>query len=126
VPLFTDDAPTVRYAVDFARVYGVAGAALACFSALSGSLQGASETRIPLVARVSGMFGLFLGASWLLGRTAGFGPTGAYVGVSLAYGWMALVVAAGFRYTDWAGRAAELMAERGSGSDDPTEDPATD
>jgi len=76
------------------------------------------------------MFGLFLGASWLLGRTAGFGPTGAYVGVSLAYVWMALVVAAGFRYSGWADRAAALMAERGTGLDDPdvdeTEEPATD
>ena len=130
VPLFTDDASTIRYAVDFARVYGVAGAALACFSALSGSLQGASETRIPLVARVSGMFGLFLGASWLLGRTAGIGPPGAYVGVALAYVWMALVVAAGFRYSGWASRAADLMAERGSGVDGPTvdesEEPVTD
>jgi putative MATE family efflux protein len=133
VPLFTDDAPTVRYAVDFARVYGVAGTALACFSALSGALQGASEPRVPLLARVSGMFGLFLGASWLLGRTVGLGPTGAYVGVSLAYAWMALVAIAGFRYSGWAGRAADLMAERGSGVDsegdsevDEPEEPATD
>ncbi|MGM0447817.1 MAG: MATE family efflux transporter [Methanobacteriota archaeon] len=115
VPIFTDDAATVASAVDFARVYGLAGAALACFSALSGSLQGASETRIPLVARVSGMFGLFLGLSWLLGRTAGFGPEGAYVGVFAAYAWMALVVAAGFRYSGWASRAADMMDARGSG-----------
>ncbi|SFR34138.1 MULTISPECIES: MATE family efflux transporter [Halorubrum] len=115
VPIFTDDAATIGYAVDFARVYGVAGAALACFSALSGSLQGASETRVPLVARVSGMFGLFLGLSWLLGRTAGLGPAGAYVGVSAAYVWMALVVAAGFHYSGWATRAADMMDARGSG-----------
>ncbi|TKX74321.1 MATE family efflux transporter [Halorubrum sp. GN11_10-6_MGM] len=115
VPVFTDDAATVASAVNFARVYGVAGAALACFSALSGSLQGASETRIPLVARVSGMFGLFLGLSWLLGRTAGFGPTGAYVGVSAAYVWMALLVAVGFRHSGWASRAADMMDARGSG-----------
>ena len=123
VPIFTDDPATVAYAVDFARVYGVAAAGLACFSALSGSLQGASETRIPLVARVSAMFGLFLGLSWLLGRTAGFGPAGAYVGVFAAYGWMALVVAAGFRYSDWATRAADMMDARGSG---PSADPEPD
>ena len=117
VRLFTSDPETASYAVDFARVYGLAGAALVCFSALSGSLQGASETRIPLVARVSGMFGLFLGLSWLLSRTLAFGPEGAYVGVFLAYCWMALVVAAGFRYTGWAPRAAEMMAERGSAAD---------
>ena len=142
VPAFSDDPETVTYAVAFARVYGVAGVALVCFSALSGSLQGASETRIPLVARLSGMVGFFVGLSWLLGRTAGVGPTGAYVGVLLAYAWMALLVAAGFRYTDWAGRAGDLMAERGTadraaggdsatgddrGTDDSaSDDPATD
>jgi len=63
------------------------------------------------------MFGLFLGLSWLLSRTLAFGPEGAYVGVFLAYCWMALVVAAGFRYTGWAPRAAEMMAERGSAAD---------
>jgi hypothetical protein len=74
------------------------------------------------------MFGLFLGASWLLGRTAGLGPSGAYVGVTLAYGWMALVVAVGFRRSGWAGRAAAMMAERGSGVEDPggVDDPQVD
>jgi Na+-driven multidrug efflux pump len=87
---------------------------LVAFSALSGGLQGASETRIPFAARTTGMFGLFLGLSWLLGETLGFGPVGAYVGVVAAYLWMALVVAWGFERSDWAGRAAEMMAERGS------------
>ncbi|GAB3414636.1 MATE family efflux transporter [Haloparvum alkalitolerans] len=109
-----DDPATLEYAVDFARVYGLSAAALVCFSALSGSLQGASETRIPLLARVTGMFGLFLGLSWLLGETLGLGPSGTYVGVLLAYVWMAAVVAAGFAYTDWAPRAADMMAERGT------------
>ncbi|WP_066412222.1 MATE family efflux transporter [Halorubrum aethiopicum] len=117
VRLFTADPATVEYAVDFARVYGLAGGALACFTSLSGALQGASETRIPFAARLTGMFGLFLGASWLLSRTAGFGPSGAYVGVFLAYCWMALVVAVGFRRSGWATRAAAMMAERGSGGD---------
>ncbi|WP_281195928.1 MATE family efflux transporter [Halorubrum sp. F4] len=115
VRLFTSDPATVEYAVDFAGVYGLAGGALACFSSLSGALQGASETRIPFAARLTGMFGLFLGASWVLGRTAGLGPPGAYVGVFLAYCWMALVVAVGFRHSGWAARAAGMMAERGSG-----------
>ncbi|MFC5279816.1 MATE family efflux transporter [Halorubrum rubrum] len=117
VRLFTSDPATVEYAVDFARVYGLAGGALACFTSLSGALQGASETRIPLAARLTGMFGLFLGASWVLSRTAGVGPPGAYAGVFLAYCWMALVVAVGFRHAEWATRAATMMAERGSGGD---------
>jgi len=44
----------------------------------------------------------------------GWGPLGAYVGIGATYVWMALVVAAGFQFTGWAGRAAEMMAERGS------------
>jgi len=123
VAVFTDDPETVRYAVDFARVYGFAAPVLVSFSALSGSLQGASETRIPLIARVTGMFGFFLGASWLLGRTLGYGPVGAYVGVFLAYAWMALVVAWGFGFTDWADRAAGMMAERGTAAGDAGTEP---
>ncbi|MGZ0747843.1 MATE family efflux transporter [Haloparvum sp. AD34] len=118
VALFTDDPATVGYAVAFARVYGFAGAVLVCFSALSGSLQGASETRIPFVARVTGMFGFFLGFSWLVGRTLGYGPVGAYVGVFLAYAWMAGSVVYGFRATGWADRAASMMAERGTAADE--------
>ena len=116
VRLFASDPATVRYATDFARVYGLAGGVLVAFSALSGGLQGASETRIPFAARTTGMFGFFLGASWLLGETLGFGPVGTYVAVVAAYGWMALVVAWGFERSDWAGRAAEMMAERGPAS----------
>jgi Na+-driven multidrug efflux pump len=114
VRLFTDDPATVRYATAFTRVYGVAGGLLVGFSALSGGLQGASETRIPFAARTTGMFGCFLGLSWLLGETLGYGPVGAYVGVAAAYAWMALVVAWGFERSDWASRAAEMMAERGT------------
>jgi Na+-driven multidrug efflux pump len=117
VRLFTDDPATARYATAFARVYGVAAVALVGFSSLSGGLQGASETRIPFLARTTGMFGGFLGVSWLVGSTLGYGPVGAYVGIAVAYLWMALVVVWGFERTEWASRAAEMMAERGTGSE---------
>lgn len=119
VRLFTDDPETARFATDFARVYGFAATALVSFSALSGSLQGASETRIPFAARTVGMFGLFLGLSWLLGRTLGFGPVGAYIGVFAAYVLMALVVGWGFAKTGWADRAARMMADRGTADVEP-------
>jgi Na+-driven multidrug efflux pump len=114
--LFASDPETVRYATNFARVYGLAGGVLVAFPALSGGRQGASETRIPFAARMTGMFGLFLGLSWLLGETLGFGPVGAYAGVVAAYAWMALVVMWGLERSDGAGRAAETMAERGRAS----------
>lgn len=114
VTIFTTDDTTARFAVNFTRVYGLTAVALVAFSALSGALQGASETRIPFFARTSGMFVFFLGVSWLLGRTLNYGPVGAYVGVFLAYLWMALVTSWGFAVTRWADRATVMMAERGT------------
>ncbi|PSQ30304.1 MATE family efflux transporter [Halobacteriales archaeon SW_6_65_46] len=112
VGVFASDPTVTQFAVDFTRVYGLAGIALAAFSAFSGGLQGASETRIPLFARTSSKFGLFVGLSWLLALTLGYGPVGVYVGVGLSYLWMALVVWWGFEWTGWAPRATEMLSER--------------
>jgi len=113
VALLTDDPETVHHGVWFARAYGLSAPALAAFVALSGALQGASETRVPLLARATGMFGVFVGFSYLAGVVLGFGPAGAYWSVALSNVWMAGVVAVGFHYGDWADRAASMMAERG-------------
>jgi putative MATE family efflux protein len=115
--LFTDDALTLRYASGFARVYGAVAVPVAVFVVLSGALQGAGETRVPFVARVSGAFLFLLGLSALLVRW-GWDVPGVYAGVGLSWVWMALVAALGFRYLDWAGRAAEMMAERADAAED--------
>ncbi|MFB6269563.1 MAG: MATE family efflux transporter [Halobacterium sp.] len=112
VSLLTDDAETVRHGVWFARAYGLSAPFLAAFVALSGALQGASETRVPFAARTTGMLGFLIGFSYVAGVTLGWGATAAYWGVALSNAWMALVAAAGFHYGDWAGRAAGMMAER--------------
>ena len=115
VSVFDVDAAAVPYAVAFARVYGLTAPFLVGYSVLSGALQGASETRIPLVARVTATFGLLLGVTYLVGVGLGYGPIGAYWGVALQFVWMALIALAGFRHSGWAARAAEMMTERGSG-----------
>ncbi|XVH30366.1 MATE family efflux transporter [Haloferacaceae archaeon DSL9] len=104
----------LEYAVTFAQVYGLSGPILALFVGLSGSLQGAGETRIPFLARLTGMFGFFVGFSALAIVLVGTGPIGAYLGVFLAYAWMAGFVFVAFSRTDWAGRATDMMRERGS------------
>ncbi len=107
----------IPYATRFAQVYGLTGVFLVTFTVLSGALQGASETRIPLVARLTGTFGMLLGGTYLLGVLLGYGATGAYWAVGFQYIWMAMIVALGFAYSGWAGRAAEMMAERGTPTD---------
>ncbi len=114
VGVFTDDPETARYAVDFARVYGLSAPFLATFTVLQGALRGAGETRVPFVARTTGTYGFLVAFTYLVGVVGGYGVLGAYAGVALSYVWMALVVATSFRRGDWAGRAARLLTERGS------------
>ena len=117
---FIDDAETAHYAVQFARVYGLTAPFLACFVVLQGALRGASETRVPLVARTTGLFGFMVGVTYLVGVVWGYGVLGAYVGLALSYVWMAFAVATSFHRGDWAGRATRMLADRGStqGTDD--------
>jgi MATE family multidrug resistance protein len=112
VSLLADEPETIRHGVWFARAYGLSAPFLAAFVGLSGALQGASETRVPFVARATGMVGFLVGFSWLVGHTLDYGPLAAYWGIALSNVWMAAVVAAGFHYGGWASRAASMMAER--------------
>lgn len=123
VALFGPGPETVPYAVAFTRTYGLTAGFLVVFSVLSGSLQGASETRVPFFARVSGIAGFQLGGTYLFGVVLGWGAAGAYVGIALAYLWMCLVVVVGFDRGDWAGRAADMMAARGSRAEGPEPEP---
>ncbi|ELZ83725.1 DNA damage-inducible protein [Haloferax gibbonsii ATCC 33959] len=113
----------LEWAVKFAVAYGLAAPGLALFVGLSGSLQGAGATRIPFVARLTGVFGFFVGASYLLVEVFDYGPLGARIGIVLSFTWMGLFALVAFYYADWAGHADSLMVERGSvGVDDAGED----
>ncbi|WP_442928696.1 MATE family efflux transporter [Natronomonas sp.] len=114
VSVFTDDAATITYATGFARVYGLTAIFLVTFAILQGAFAGASETRIPFVARTSGLAIFMLGFTYLVGVVLDYGVVGAYLGIGLAYIWMALVVVVSFHRGDWADRAASMLAERGS------------
>jgi MATE family multidrug resistance protein len=113
VSLLDDTPATLQYAVPFAQAYGLSAPFLVSFTALSGALQGASETRVPLVARATGMFGFLVGFAYAAGVALGWGVNAAYWSVALSNAWMAVVVAAGFHWGGWADRAAGMMAERG-------------
>ena len=114
VGLFTQDPDTAPLAATFARIYGATAVFLVVFVVLSGALQGASETRIPMVARLSGMLACQLGITYLVGVHLGYGAIGAYLGAGLTWVWMTAGVLLGFHYSDWATRAAVMMADRGS------------
>ncbi|QLK24816.1 MATE family efflux transporter [Natrinema zhouii] len=110
--LFTSDPATLEHAVSFTRVFGVSMLFFGVFFPLSGSLRGAGDTRTPFYARLTGTVGFLLGFSYLAGITLGYGLPGVYAGIVLSYAWWALIVAVGFRWGDWADKAATMMAER--------------
>lgn len=112
VQLLTDDAATITYAVQFARTFAVAMPFIALFFSFSGALQGASETRVPFIARSTGLFAFFLGFSYLVGTILEYGVMGAYGGIVLMYMWWALLVSGSFVRGNWADRAVEMMESR--------------
>ncbi len=118
VGLFTDDPETLPVAAAFAFTYGVTAPFTALYITLSGALQGGSDTKTPLLARTVGLLVFYLGFSTLTSVYLGWGVFGIYVGIFLYYVSAFLVVAVGFRYSGWAARATEMMAERGSTADD--------
>ena len=116
---FGSSPAAMEFAAEFAVVYGLSAPGLALFVALSGALQGAGATRLPFLARFTGMFGFFVGFSYLAVTYTDLGLTGVYAGVVLAHVWMGATMVVAFRDADWAGTAAGLLRERGSL---PTED----
>jgi len=118
VNLLTDDAATVTYAVGFARSFAGAMVFIALFFSFSGALQGAGETRVPFLARLTGLLGFFLGFSYVVSVVLGFGVVGAYGGIVLFYAWLALVVTGSFVRGRWATRAVDMIAERAGDEED--------
>ena len=104
----------LAFGAEFVVVYGLSAPGLALFSSLSGALQGAGATRLPLLSRATGMGGFFVGFSYLAATYTDLGLTGVYAGVVLAHVWMGATMVAAFRDADWAGTAAGLLRERSS------------
>jgi MATE family multidrug resistance protein len=116
--LFTDDPETLPVAAAFAFTYGVTAPFTVLYVALSGALQGGSDTTTPFLARTVGLFVFYLGFSAVTSVYLGWGVFGIYVGIFLYYVSAFCIVAAGFQYGNWADRAAEMMADRGSVAND--------
>ncbi|MFP9192945.1 MATE family efflux transporter [Natronosalvus vescus] len=118
VYIFTTDPETVGHAVTFAQAYGLSAPFLVVYIAIAGSLQGAGETFIPFLARSSGLFLFYLCFSYVTAIYLGYGVLGVAAGVFLYYLWALLIVGWAYVHRDWAGKAARMMAERGTRADD--------
>ncbi len=116
--LFTSDPDTLPVAAGFAFTYGVTAPFTVLYVALSGSLQGGSDTTTPFIARTTGLLLFYLGFSAVTSVWLGWGVVGIYVGIFLYYVSALAIVVTGFHYGGWAGRATQMMEDRGSVSTD--------
>lgn len=112
VSAFTSDPETTRYAVGFARTFGAVMPFVAVFFVLSGVHRSAGATRTLFLARVTGWVLVFLGLSYFVAVTLGYGVLGIYAGIGLSYVWMALFLGIRYRADDWTARSAALLSER--------------
>ncbi|MBW3561925.1 MAG: MATE family efflux transporter [Actinobacteria bacterium] len=81
--IFLNDPDALGVTSDWIRVYAIATIARAVYGVLRGAMQGAGETRAPLVATAVGILVFALGLSWVLGVGLGLGLAGVFVGVIL-------------------------------------------
>jgi MATE family multidrug resistance protein len=114
VHLFTTESSTAPVAIGFTRAFGIAAPFLVTFVVVSGALQGASDTRTPLVARIVSLLCFYLGFSYLASVHLDWGVLGIQTGIVLHYASAATIVTAGWHYGNWADRASAMLTERGS------------
>jgi Na+-driven multidrug efflux pump len=101
VSLFTDDAEVGRYAVDCLRIVSLGFVFYAYGMVLTQSFNGAGDTWTPTWINV-GCFWLWeIPLAWLLALQFGFGPSGVYAAIMIAFSTLAVVSAIIFKRGRW-------------------------
>lgn len=93
--IFLDEPDALALATDWVRVYAVVTVLRAVYGVLRGGMQGAGDTRSPLISTAIGIGVFAIGMSWLFGIALGLGIVAVYaavaadplVRVALLYRW---------------------------------------
>jgi len=101
----------IEYGVLFLTFFGLISVVFVSNNVATGIMQGSSETRIPLISRLIGMYGGMVGVSWLC-LQSDLGVVSFFIGLFACYSSMLAVVGLGFYKTDWVGRAHRLIGAR--------------
>lgn len=116
--LFSDDTATAEAAQTFILVFAIVSPIEALFRTYSGALQGAGETTKPLIAELTGVFGLFLGITYIGGVLMGGGVTLVYVAIICYHFWRFGLIFYWYSQDFWIQNAIQQLEARGSiGSD---------
>ncbi len=105
VRIFTADAEVTRYAIAGLRAISVGFPFYAYGMVLSSAFNGAGDTRTPTVINVFCFWLLEIPLAYLLAKPLGWGPTGVFVSIAVAFSTLALVSAVVFRRGHWKNKA---------------------
>jgi putative MATE family efflux protein len=112
VGVFTSDPETIRHGSYFTIAYGLSAGLEALYKIFTGVLQGAGETRKPLIAELTAVFGSLVVFNYVAGIYLGFGVTMAYFSIVLYNIWRFVLVLVWFSRDGWLVRAQDMMETR--------------
>lgn len=112
VRIFTSDPVTIQYAALFTVAYGLSAGLETLYKIFTGVLQGAGETRKPLVAELTAVFGTMVAFTYVAGIHLGFGIVTAYVAIVLYNLWRLGLVLFWFSSDGWIVDAKDMMEAR--------------
>lgn len=99
--VFIADPEVVGLTVTFIRIHSLSIPAVGAFFAIDGALRGAGDTRYPLLTSFTGMYGIRLPLSYLLGFVSPIGLIGVWASLVVEYWCRAGLISVRFRRGRW-------------------------
>jgi len=104
ISFFTKDAEVARYGVACLRIVSAGFLFYGYAMVFTASFNGAGDTRTPTFIHLACLWMWEIPLAWVLARPLGFGPTGVFIAVSVAFSTMALVSGWLFSKGNWKTR----------------------
>jgi putative MATE family efflux protein len=92
ISFFTQDPEVARYGIRCLRIVS---------AGLTAAFNGAGDTRTPTLISLACLWAWEIPLAWVLARPLGFGPTGVFIAVTVAFSTMSAVSAWLFRKGSW-------------------------
>ena len=101
IRIFSSDPDVIGYGVRCRRMVAIGFLFYGYGMALTGAFNGAGDTRTPTLINLFCLWMLEIPLAWVLAYPLGFGPTGVFTSVSVAFSVLALVSAVLFKRGKW-------------------------
>lgn len=101
VSAFTADAEVASHAIHCLRIVSAGFLFYGYGMALTAAFNGAGDTRTPTVINIVSLWLLEVPLAWVLANPLGFGPTGAFIALSVGFSTMCFLSVWIFRRGEW-------------------------